>query len=119
MRRKIMALPELLKKRAEKLLGEYCRTRVPSWLKEEMRLDFVIDGDSVTIFQERRRCQGSCEWFRFPMAQFRYTESLNQWTLHHYDQDQQWRLYLHANPNLDLGKLIQAVDDDPMGFFWG
>ena len=114
-----MALPELLKKRADKLLEEYCRTRVPSWLKEEMRLDYVIEGEFATIFQERRRCQGSSEWFRFPMAQFRYTESLSQWTLHHCNEDQQWRLYLQASPNLDLSKLIQAVDDDPLGFFWG
>ena len=114
-----MPLPELLKKRAEKLLKEYCQTRVPSWLKEEMRLDYTLEGETATIYQERRRCQGSCEWFRFPMAQFRYTDRLRQWSLHHYDHDQQWRLYLHINPNLDLGKLIKAVDDDPLGFFWG
>ncbi|PLX94898.1 MAG: hypothetical protein C0619_02070 [Desulfuromonas sp.] len=114
-----MALPQLLHKRAERLLDEYCRTRVPSWLKEELRLEFTIESETATVFQERRRCQGSCEWFRFPLAQFRYSEELNQWSLHHYDEQQQWRLYLNVNPSLDLNKLIQAVDADPMGFFWG
>ena len=114
-----MPLPELLKKRAEKLLDEYCRTRVPSWLKEEMRLDFSIEDNSATVFQERRRCQGSCEWFRFPLAQFRYTSALNQWTLHHYDDNQHWQLYLNVSPSLDLSRLILAVDEDPLGFFWG
>lgn len=114
-----MPLPQLLKKRAEKLLDEYCRTRIPSWLKDELRLKFTIAEDSATVFQERRRCQGTCEWFRTPLAQFRYSESLNQWTLHHYETHQQWRLYLNINPSLDLNKLIQAVDDDPLGFFWG
>ena len=114
-----MALPQLLQKRAEKLLDEYCRTRVPSWLKEELRLDFTIEGEEATLFQERRRCQGSCEWFRVPLALFRYSAVLNQWSLHHYDENQQWRLYLNASPSLDLHKLIHAVDADPMGFFWG
>lgn len=114
-----MPLPQLLKKQAEKLLAEYCRTRVPTWLKEELRLDFTIDEDSATIYQERRSCQGSCEWFRFPLAKFRYSKDLNQWSLHHCDENQQWRLYLNISPNLDLSKLIKAVDDDPLGFFWG
>lgn len=113
-----MPLPELLKKRAEKLLTEFCQSRVPTWLKDEIRLGFTIQGEAATIFQERRRCQGSDEWFRLPMARFRYSESLNQWTLHHYDDNQHWRLYLQVTPSLDLAKLIQAVDDDPMGFFW-
>jgi len=114
-----MALPELLKKRAEKLLGNYCRSRVPSWLKEELRLSFTIEGDVATVFQERRRCQGTCEWFRFPLAQFRYSDTLTQWTLHHFADNQKWRFYLNANPSLDLSKLIEAVDDDPLGYFWG
>lgn len=112
-----MPLPQLLKKQAEKLLAEYCRSRVPTWLKEELRLDFKIEDDSATIHQERRTCQGSCEWFRLPLAQFRYSKELNQWSLHHHDNGK-WRLYLNINPSLDLSKLIKAVDDDPMGFFW-
>ncbi|HKJ04222.1 MAG TPA: DUF3024 domain-containing protein [Geopsychrobacteraceae bacterium] len=114
-----MPLPQLLKKKAEKLLEEYCRSRVPSWLEEELRLNFTIDDESATVYQERRRCQGACEWLRVPLAQFRYSEILNQWTLHHYDENQQWRFYLNISPNLDIGKLIKAVDDDPLGYFWG
>jgi hypothetical protein len=113
-----MPLPQLLRKRAEKLLDAYCRSRVPSWLKDELRLDFTIVDVAATVFQQRRRCQGTCEWFRSPLAQFRYSAALQQWTLHHYEANQQWRLYLNANPSLDLGKLLQAVDDDPLGFFW-
>lgn len=114
-----MPLPQLIQKRAERLLDEYCSNRVPSWLKEELRLGYSIETETATIYQERRRCQGSCEWFRFPLARFHYSTELNQWTLHHYDQNQQWRLYLNAGPTLDLRKLIQAIDDDPLGFFWG
>ena len=114
-----MAMPQLLQKQVEKLLSTFCKSRVPSWLKEELRLDFAIEGEAATVYQEHRRCQGSCEWFRFPLAQFRYSTELNQWTLHHPGKVQRWELYLNIKPSLNLSRLIKEVDTDPLGLFWG
>lgn len=111
-----MSLPELLKKRAEKLLFEFCRQTADDGLRPR-HLRYKIEGRQINLFEVRRCQHNPQEHQQLPMAQIRYIPDLNQWTLH-YQNGEHWQLYLNVNPTLELSKLLTAIKQDPMGYFW-
>lgn len=111
-----MSLPELLRKRAEKLLLEFCRQAADDELRPR-HLRYRIEGRQINLFEVRRCRQQPHDHQQLPMAQIRYTPELNQWTLHH-QNGEHWQLYLNVNPTLELGKLLAAIKQDPLGYFW-
>jgi hypothetical protein len=114
-----MALPELIRKSAEKLLTRYCRERVPVCAHDQVRLGFSIRDNHITLFQERTGFSEPGQWIASPVAQFRYDPDLCQWTLHYPDRNRKWHFYLNAGPHLDLARLLRHLDEDPLGIFWG
>ncbi len=113
-----MAIPEFVKKSAEKALSEYIASHVPPCMCHEIRLRFELEEGQVTLFQDRRDTARPGMWLRLPVAQFRFNEELVQWTLHYHDEANRWRFYLNASPTLNLGKLLKVVDDDVLNVFW-
>ena len=53
-----MALSEFEKKRVEKLLTAYCENRIPPDLHDQIRLEFTIRGNEVSLFESRPHWQG-------------------------------------------------------------
>jgi hypothetical protein len=114
-----MALPELVRRSAEKILTQYCAGDLFPNIRGEMRLSFSIRDDHVTLFAEQADAEGSGDGIPAPVARFRFSHELGQWTLHYPDREQRWRFYLNVGPSLDLGKLLQHLDADPLHLFWG
>lgn len=113
-----MALPELVRKSAEKLLKHFCNDRLMVCPRGEVRLDYAIDGDCVTLFEERPAEHEAGKWLKEPVAQVRYSHEFRYWTLHYPGSDQRWRFYLNASPSLDLAKLLRQIEADPLQLFW-
>ncbi|MDO3377914.1 DUF3024 domain-containing protein [Geoalkalibacter halelectricus] len=113
-----MELPELVRKCAEKELFSYCEGKVPPCFRNEVRVSFCIDGEAVTLFEERITLANPADWSSRPVAQFRFQPELNQWSLHYPVSRDCWRLYLNAGPTLNLKNLLRAVDEDPFQSFW-
>jgi hypothetical protein len=113
-----MALPELIRRSAEKILTRYCSGHLFSGNRDEMRLTFDSRDDHITLFAERTDSGNSTAGVSAPVARFRFSHELGQWTLHYLDDDQRWRFYLNVSPSLDLGKLLQHLDTDPLHLFW-
>jgi len=110
-----MSLPELIKRRAERLLDGYCAAPRPHQ-QLDVRLHSRFEEDGVTIWLDPALCGASetCQ----PLAQLRYHEVLGQWTLHYRDEEGRWKLYLNCAPSLDLEKLLGQLDSDPLRLFW-
>lgn len=113
-----MALPELVRKTIEKELTRYCRDRIIPCPTGQARLHFKIRGETVTLFQEHTAAPPRPSLLATPVAQFRYSHELNQWTLHYPRQDNRWCFYLNAGPDLDFRKLLRHLDEDPLHLFW-
>lgn len=113
-----MALPELVRKSAEKQLSRYCARKVPECVRHRLRLSYEIDGDVITLTAVRAEPHQSGQWQRVPVAQFRYVADLQQWTMHYTDARKRWFFYQNASPTLHLGKLLQHLDADPLRLFW-
>lgn len=114
-----MALPELLQKQTIRLLDKFCRERIPCERYQGRRLVYSIADNHVTLFEERIDSEEEESWLRTPIARFCYSSELNQWALYSTDPQQRWHIYQNINPSLNLGRLIKALDDDPIGIFWG
>jgi len=109
-----VSLPELVRKRAEKLLTNYCQSRVVRLEKPEVRLIWepLAGGyQLVEQFFSEQRLQFQT------IARFIYQDELRQWSLHLL-QDDHWRFCSNISPSLDLQKLVDFVDADPFGQFW-
>lgn len=113
-----MSLPELVRLSAEKIFTRYCEDHVPVCACAQRRLSFHLRDDHITLFAEQPAVSVSGERVVSPLARFRFSHELGQWTLHYPDDEQRWRFYLNVGPSLDLGKLLKHLDADPLHLFW-
>ncbi|PLX93829.1 MAG: hypothetical protein C0621_06645 [Desulfuromonas sp.] len=114
-----MPIPELVKRQAEKLLTTYCQQRVPDCMRNQLRIDFRIRDNMATLYEERVLPSSPDQWLTTLIAQLRFHPELDQWTLHYADRSGKWHPYLNVPPTLNFSKLLEALDSDPLGFFWG
>lgn len=111
-----MPLPELVKKNAEKIVGDYCRQWVPVYSSEPLRMTYTLDDETITLYLRDISADESAP-VRIPMAQMRFSSELQQWTLHVPTENGRWKFYLNAQPTLNLARLIDHLKEDPLGFF--
>lgn len=113
-----MALPQFLRKSADKLFFEYCAERDCGCGQLHPGLSYRIGGNRVTLFEQQRRCPMQAPTRTRPVAQFRYQPELKQWSLHYRHNGVNWVFYPNCGPSLDLAKILRHVDADPLGMFW-
>jgi hypothetical protein len=114
-----MALPEFVKRRVEERLAAYCEQKVPRHLRNQVRLGYKIRGNSVTLFEERPAFGDSGQWVDIKVAQFRFDAAQGEWTLYCADRNSRWYDYFDSEPSKDFDRLLNEVEDDPTGIFWG
>lgn len=114
-----VALPELIRQRVEQQLTAYCDRKVPKHVRHQVRLAFDFRGNNVTLYEEREAISKPGSWTRMPIAQFRFNEKASVWSLYCADRSDRWHIYRHAEPVKDIGALLQALDADTTGIFWG
>jgi hypothetical protein len=111
-----MNLPQLLQRQAIKFLDRFCAEAAADPLLPR-QLHYRIEGRQIHLFEVQCKLHLPDQPQDRPLAQLRYSPELNQWTLHH-QNGQHWQLYLNVNPSLDLGRLLTAIQQDPLGYFW-
>ncbi len=109
-------LPEFLHKSATRRLDEFCQ-RAGHNTENPRKLNYRISGLQIHLFEIRKGAGRASETRELPMAQLRFSPELNQWSLHH-QNGSHWQLYLNAGPTLELDKLLVAISQDPLHFFW-
>ncbi|MFP4199765.1 MAG: DUF3024 domain-containing protein [Halanaerobium sp.] len=114
-----MALNELLQKRVEKSLDKYCEESIPERVKDQIKLDYKIRGNSVTLIEKRPHYKDPEEWVAMKIAQFRFDPDSNKWSLYWWRHTGRWYKYDNIEPATDFQKLVDEVDEDPMAVFWG
>lgn len=112
-----MSLPELVRRQVDRDVGRYCEARVPEHVRDKIRVEHTIRGDSVTVWETRPPWDGRGDWTRMKVAQFRYKEG--RWTLYARDRNERWLLYPFLEPTPDLSSILQEVDQDRTCIFWG
>jgi len=110
-----MPLPEIEQHRAHKLLTAFCDKRVPLPDRDQVKMIYKVTGSKVILAESRPDFQNPSFWINIPIAQFEYSSPASTWTLYAYDRNDKRKLYSKG----PLEHLIQEVDKDPTGIFWG
>jgi hypothetical protein len=110
-------LPELDVARVQR----WCAARVPDHARHQVRVEYEINRSYLTILECRApwRAEAGSEWTRFPIARLRYTHTSATWTLHWRDRNLRFHRYDRIEPSANVGQLIDEIDRDPTGIFWG
>jgi hypothetical protein len=110
-----MALPEIEQHRVKKLLGTFIDKRVPPAVRDQIKLVCKVLGNRVTLSECRPYYNDPSTWTEAKIAQFEYDEAAKQWSLYAFDRNSK-RTPFSKGP---LEQLIQEVDKDSTGIFWG
>jgi len=114
-----MALPELVAKLVHSRLAPFCETRVPEHARDQIKLLYTVRGNNVTIFESRPLWADPSEWQNARIAQLRFDINRNTWSLFCVDRNQRWQRYRALPPSRSIDDLVQEIDEDPTGIFWG
>jgi hypothetical protein len=116
-----VALPELVELAAVRQLERFCDSRVPEHARDEVRLEFVVRRNSITLVERRAPWHPDygTEWSSLKIAQLRYDAKARAWSLYCRDRNERWFPYTEAHAHGDVAPLLEAVDTDPTGIFWG
>ncbi|NTU43847.1 MAG: DUF3024 domain-containing protein, partial [Nitrospirales bacterium] len=76
-------------------------------------------GNSATLYEERQAFGRKDVWVDIVIAQFRFNIMTREWTLYFADRNSRWRPYSDACPTSNFDVLLNEVDKDGRGIFWG
>jgi hypothetical protein len=115
-----MSIPELELRRVSTMLAALCEKGSPEHLRDKLYLEFVVEGNAITL-SEMRTGYGATKsaWLETPVARFRYSPSMGTWALFCMHRDLKWHRYTYLGPRKTFKPLLQEVDEDPTGIFWG
>lgn len=111
------ALPEL----AIAAVRRYCEAKIPIEHRDEVRVEFDVRGRNVSLFECRPPWapEAGNEWTRVPVAQLRFDPSSGAWELFCARSTGRWAAYEPAAPTTTVGELLDEIDRDLTGIFWG
>lgn len=110
-----MSLPEIELHRVNRLFSQYCEQRIPLDARDQIKLLYRIEGNKVILVESRPYYDDPAKWTEMPIAQFEYNESSKSWSLFGYNRNSRRVPYSKGN----LEKLLQYVNKDLTGIFWG
>ena len=105
--------------KTEKILSDYCDSKVPQHLKNKLRIEYAIDSNSAILYERRPRFMDKSVWTKTPVAKFRYIKTKSKWHLYWSDRNGKWHLSEFVKPTKNFSKLLDAVEEDETCIFWG
>ncbi len=114
-----MPLSDTVKHQVDAALRAFCERRVPPHIREQVRLSYAFRGNSVTLYEDRVRLNDHTQWTHMPIAQFRQDVRSGAWALFCADRNDRWHLYETCAPSRRIETLLEEVDRDPTGIFFG
>ena len=114
-----MALTEIQKAQVDKLLAAYGEKRVPASVRSKVRVGHRIDGNAVILYEERPAFRPPHAWQEMVVAKFMYVGTRRQWRLYCQHRDLKWHAYQALPVSRSFARLLEEVDADPTGIFWG
>ncbi|MBN6034625.1 DUF3024 domain-containing protein [Amycolatopsis sp. 195334CR] len=98
----------------------WCAERVPAAVRDQVRVRCARRGRSVTIVEQRPpwRSEPGAEWVEQKIAQLRLDET-GTWSVRWADRDGRWLSYPGAPTAESPVPLLEEIDRNPNGVFWG
>jgi hypothetical protein len=114
-----MAFNDLELKRIDQVIGEYLRNRVPPEHRDKLQYDIQISGHNVLLRENRPRWDKPDEWLALEFAKLRYIRNRDIWMLYWKRASGKWELYEPKGEAKNLKTLVDAIEEDRFGCFFG
>ena len=114
-----MALSEFQKLAVAKVLDALYERRVPVAVRDRLRLTYRFHGNTVVLSEERPAFQKPGATTTSAVARFAFDPACAEWSLFCADRNQKWHPYTQLKPSRNFSQLVEEVDADPTGIFWG
>lgn len=114
-----MALTEFEKKRISGILERYCEQRVPTRVRDQVRMGFKFRGNTVTLFEQRPAFREPGVWVDLKIAQFRRERHDSLWQLFCRDRNGKWHLFDPHPESRVFEELLGVVEEDSTCIFYG
>ena len=98
--------------RAEKAIAKYCRDNVPSRLRRHLQHTIRRRGSTITLIEGRPHFADPEVWLKCPLAQFRYDNRKDLWSLLWPDRNGKWYLSSRGH-SPHVSSLIREIDLNP------
>lgn len=104
---------------AENKIKVFCENRIPEEVRDKIKMNYETKGKKINLYEERPRWTGDGPWTKMAIAQIRYNEEKENWTIYWRDRNERWHLYTEITPRKQIVEIIREIDADPTGIFWG
>ena len=99
-------------------IRRYCELRIPPDARGQVRVEAQVTQNNVTITERRAPWRDdSDDWSEHPVARLRYTVKSGLWMLYWRDRNDRW--HRHTGPAANVLGLLDEIDHDATGIFWG
>ena len=105
-----MASTELELKRIDKLVGAFCQNRVSERARTQLRYSYRVKGQDVILAEE---------WLTLDFAKAKYVISRKLWKLYWMRASGKWELYKPSGEHDWLEGVIETIENDQYGCFFG
>lgn len=105
--------------RIKKIIGAFCKERIPDHQRFMIKLFYEIRGFEVKITESRPSFPNSSIWVDTPIARLQYDPDTLCWQLYWMRGTGKWQLYEDLEPTNSLQDVINKVAEDPHYVFWG
>src|SRR5271157_1797224 len=112
-----MAIHNHYRLNVENKLKIYCENRIPEEARDQVKMNYEIKGNKITLYEERPRWTGEGPWTKMAIAQIRYNEEKENWTIYWRDRNEKWHLYTEIKPRKNIEDNLKEIDKDPTGIF--
>ncbi|MGR8978853.1 MAG: DUF3024 domain-containing protein [Gammaproteobacteria bacterium] len=114
-----MAFTDIDLQKIKNQVGRLCLKRTPEHLKDELRIEYEIEKQNVIIYEIRPVWNNPSEFIKLPLAKLSYISSQKVWKLYWKRASGKWNKYEPKEFDKDLGRLVQEIDKDTYGCFFG
>ena len=114
-----MGFNDIELRRIEKVVGGFCRSRVPDHLMAKIKVFYEIRGYEVRILESRQFSGKGHEWVELPIARFKYDPDGFKWDLFWRRASGRWMKCPDFEPTNRLQSLIDEIKEDYHRLFWG
>ena len=114
-----MPIPPIQKQLAQKQLDTLCKTRIPKEIKDKIQLIYTIDANTITLIEKRSLWNDSSRWSELSVAIMIFDKESMTWQLYWIRGNGKKEMYTQLEPQKDLQRCIDEIDEDPLCTFWG
>jgi hypothetical protein len=114
-----VSLSEFEKKRIEKIFSDYCHKKVPPHLHDQIRVEYQVRGSEVILLETRPVWDDPTRWTSMKIARFKKDSKTETWQLYWADRNERWRQYPPLPFHRDIERLLDEVEKNETGAFWG